>query len=90
MHTHVQLIQLLIEYAEEMATKCSVHWFRKGLRLHDNPALLAACEGAVQLRPIFILDPWFVKNAKVGINRWRFLIESLRNLDVNLRKLNSR
>lgn len=30
--------------SEEMEKK-SLMWFRKGLRLHDNPALLRACEG---------------------------------------------
>ena len=71
-------------------TKTSIHWFRKGLRLHDNPALLAACDGVTKLYPVFILDPWFVEHARVGINRWRFLIETLKNLDKNLRKLKSR
>jgi len=28
----------------------AVHWFRKGLRLHDNPALLRAIEGATKVR----------------------------------------
>jgi cryptochrome len=32
----------------------------QGLRLHDNPALLAAAEGADHLCPVFILDPWFI------------------------------
>ncbi|XP_050409035.1 cryptochrome-1 isoform X2 [Patella vulgata] len=68
----------------------SIHWFRKGLRLHDNPALLAALENCVEFHAIFILDPWFPKNYKVGINRWRFLLEALQDLDTNLRKLNSR
>lgn len=27
-----------------MSRPVAVHWFRKGLRLHDNPALLAALE----------------------------------------------
>ncbi|XP_074833267.1 cryptochrome-1-like isoform X2 [Carettochelys insculpta] len=69
---------------------CSIHWFRKGLRLHDNPALLAALADCHQLYPIFILDPWFPKNMRVSVNRWRFLVESLRDLDESLRKLNSR
>ena len=68
----------------------SIHWFRKGLRLHDNPALLAAYEGASEVWPVFILDPWFVSNARVGINRWRFLLQTLEDLDKNLRKLKSR
>jgi hypothetical protein len=29
------------------------------------------------LKPVFLLDPWFVKNGRVGANRWRFLIQSL-------------
>lgn len=72
-----------------------IHWFRKGLRLHDNPALLAALEpGAAKkmlvLRPTFVLDPWFVQNGNVGANRWRFLQQSLVDLDQQLRSLGSR
>ncbi|KAF6102847.1 cryptochrome circadian regulator 2 [Phyllostomus discolor] len=68
----------------------SVHWFRKGLRLHDNPALLAAVRGARCVRCVYILDPWFAASSSVGINRWRFLLQSLEDLDTSLRKLNSR
>lgn len=68
----------------------SIHWFRKGLRLHDNPALLAAYENASHIWPIFILDPWFPKNANVGANRWRFLMQTLQDLDDSLKKFNSR
>ncbi|MGH0144624.1 UNVERIFIED_CONTAM: hypothetical protein FKN15_005322 [Acipenser sinensis] len=68
----------------------SIHWFRKGLRLHDNPALLAALRDCAEIRPVFILDPWFPRNTRVGINRWRFLLDALKDLDGSLRKLNSR
>ncbi|KAM4652531.1 cryptochrome-1-like [Discoglossus pictus] len=68
----------------------SIHWFRKGLRLHDNPSLLAAMKDCAELHPIFILDPWFPRNMRVSGNRWRFLIEALNDLDQNLRKINSR
>ncbi|WAQ94752.1 CRY1-like protein [Mya arenaria] len=33
-----------------------IHWFRHGLRLHDNPALLDAVEDCGELYPIFIFD----------------------------------
>lgn len=49
----------------------AVHWFRKGLRLHDNPALQEALRDATSLRCIYILDPWFAASSAVGINRWR-------------------
>ncbi|XP_060117786.1 cryptochrome-2 [Heteronotia binoei] len=69
---------------------CSVHWFRRGLRLHDNPALQAAVREGGSVRCIYILDPWFAASSAVGINRWRFLLQSLEDLDNSLRKLNSR
>ncbi|XP_031609360.1 cryptochrome-2 [Oreochromis aureus] len=68
----------------------SVHWFRKGLRLHDNPALQEALNGADAVRCVYILDPFFAGAANVGINRWRFLLEALEDLDSSLKKLNSR
>ncbi|XP_068096418.1 cryptochrome-1-like [Hyperolius riggenbachi] len=68
----------------------SIHWFRKGLRLHDNPALLAAMKDCAELHPIFILDPWFPKNMSISVNRWRFLIEALKDLDESLKTINSR
>ncbi|XP_046403167.1 cryptochrome-2 [Ischnura elegans] len=72
----------------------AIHWFRKGLRIHDNPALLAVTEKVdgenCIIRPVFILDPWFVKNMRVGPNRWRFLQQSLMDLHESLKKMGSR
>ncbi|MEQ2217466.1 hypothetical protein XENOCAPTIV_011309 [Xenoophorus captivus] len=70
-------------------THVCIHWFRKGLRLHDNPALIAALKDCKELYPVFILDP-YLHNTQVGINRRRFLIGALKDLDCSLRKLNSR
>lgn len=49
----------------------SIHWFRKGLRLHDNPALREAIRGAGTVRCVYFLDPWFAGSSNVGVNRWR-------------------
>uniref|UniRef100_A0A671NC59 Cryptochrome-1-like n=1 Tax=Sinocyclocheilus anshuiensis TaxID=1608454 RepID=A0A671NC59_9TELE len=67
----------------------SIHWFRKGLRLHDNPALLEAARGSDTLRCVYFLDPWFAGASNRGVNRWRFLLQCLEDLDSSLRKLNS-
>lgn len=67
-----------------------LHWFRKGLRLHDNPALKEALKGADTYRCVYILDPWFAGSTQVGIAKWRFLLQCLEDLDASLRKLNSR
>lgn len=70
--------------------KHTVHWFRKGLRLHDNPALREGLKDAASFRCVFVIDPWFAGSSNVGINKWRFLLQCLEDLDRNLRKLNSR
>lgn len=45
----------------------------------------------LQLRPVFTHDPNIYKKwMKVGPVRWRFLIQSLEDLDNNLRELGSR
>lgn len=49
----------------------TVHWFRKGLRLHDNPSLYEGLKGAITFRCIFLIDPWFAGSSNVGINKWR-------------------
>ncbi|XP_076320919.1 (6-4)-photolyase isoform X2 [Tachypleus tridentatus] len=83
------LLDVFSFFGKNMKETC-VHWFRKGLRLHDNPGLMKAVEKCEHFRPIFILDPWFVKNMRVGPNRWRFLLQSLKDLDNSLKKLHSR
>ena len=67
-----------------------IHWFRKGLRLHDNPALTEACSQADTVYPIFLLDPHFANPDNIGINRYCFLLQSLKDLDEQLKGLGSR
>ena len=56
--------------------KHSVHWFRKGLRLMDNPALLRAVRNCDTWRCIFILDPW---SAGSSNQVWSHLRSSIRS-----------
>ncbi len=61
----------------------AVMWFRRDLRLADNPALLDACDSDGVL-PLFVLDPalW----GPAGISRRWYLGQSLRALDASLRQ----
>ncbi|KAI8529492.1 hypothetical protein RHMOL_Rhmol12G0228600 [Rhododendron molle] len=77
----------------------SLVWFRKGIRIHDNPALEYAAKGSSYLYPVFVIDPRYMEpdptafspgSARAGVNRIRFLLESLADLDSSLRKLGSR
>lgn len=74
-------------------------WFRKGLRIHDNPALEYASRGSTCVYPLFVIDPHYMEpdpnafspgSTRAGINRIRFLLESLADLDLSLKKLGSR
>merc|ERR1711865_81394 len=65
----------------------TAHWFRKGLRLHDNPALLEACSQAQHTYPVFVIDPAFSNPSRVGVLRYHFLLDSLRDLNRQLEQL---
>jgi deoxyribodipyrimidine photo-lyase len=68
-----------------------IHWFRRDLRLHDNPALQAALQaGAGRVIPLFILDDRLLASRRVGPARVAFLLDSLRALDAGLRQRGSR
>ncbi|XP_050438858.1 cryptochrome-1-like [Adelges cooleyi] len=62
-----------------------VHWYRHGLRLHDNPALVEAAKRSSKLIIIFIFDSINEDPELTGYNRMRFLLESLKDLDENLK-----
>lgn len=75
--------------------KTIIHWFRKDLRIHDNPALnesikLIRENSGYVLRPIYLLDPEMNDFVRMGPNRIRFLQESLTQLDEGLRTMGSR
>ena len=60
----------------------AVMWFRRDLRLADNPALVDAA-AAGEVLPLFVLDPALLKPA--GAPRVAFLYRSLRALDAELK-----
>ena len=64
------------------ATKTSIMWFRRDLRINDHPALLAAIESADQVIPLFILDKKQIGEA--GEKLLAYMGQSLRALDESL------
>jgi deoxyribodipyrimidine photo-lyase len=63
-------------------TKRNIFWFRRDLRLTDNPALLAAIENSEEIIAVFILDEKLIKQS--GSKRLAYLGHSLRALDESL------
>mgnify|MGYP006273990051 FL=1 len=55
--------------------KRSIFWFRRDLRLSDNPALLAALDEADEVVPLFIMDDEIAERA--GAHRRSYLAEEI-------------
>jgi len=60
----------------------AIFWFRRDLRLADNPALLAAIAESDEIIPLFIMDDAVAHRA--GDHRRAYLADSLRALDKSL------
>lgn len=68
-----------------------IHWFRRDLRVRDNPALhTAAVRGNGRVIPLFILDDSILHASRTGAARIAFMIDALRDLDASLRTRGSR
>jgi deoxyribodipyrimidine photo-lyase len=72
----------------------SIVWFKTDLRLHDNETLIKAIEQSDEIIPVFCFDDNHFKLTRYGFQktgnfRAQFLLESLKDLDDNLRKLGS-
>lgn len=63
-------------------SKRAIFWFRRDLRLADNPALLAALDEADEVIPLFILDDEISERA--GEHRRAYMAASLRALNDSL------
>lgn len=68
-----------------------IYWFRTDLRLHDSPALTAALDLKPEyLYPVWCWDPHYVYRARVGPNRFQFLIDCQNDLSESITKLNEK
>ena len=63
-------------------SKRAIFWFRRDLRLADNPALLAAFDEADEVIPLFIMDDEIAKRA--GEHRNAYLAASLTALNESI------
>jgi len=59
-------------------------WFRRDLRLRDNPALTAACEECDEIIPLFVFDEPLLKSHIFGSACVNFMLGCLRDLSASL------
>ena len=69
-----------------MADNIGVHWFRLDLRLADNPSIENLSKNVASIMPIYIYD----ENQNIGQASKCWLEKSLKSLNSQLNKLNSR
>ena len=69
-----------------MKTSLILYWFRRDLRISDNPAINKALEQGPVI-PVFILDPCLLERTPAC--RQAFLLGGLRELDAELQKRGS-
>ena len=68
----------------------SIVWFRKDLRVADNPALFAACQQNQPIIAVYIWNPYdFPKGGLGAASRW-WLHQSLNSLNHTLKELGNR
>ena len=61
-----------------------VFWFKRDLRLRDNPALDAAIKSPNPSVLIYIFEPELIANSHYSDRHWRFVYESLQALNSQL------
>ena len=74
--------------------RTSIVWFKTDLRLHDNETLVKAIEQSDEIIPVYCFDESHFKTTEFGFQktgnfRGQFLLESLQDLDKNLRAIGS-
>lgn len=74
--------------------KRAIVWFKTDLRLQDNETLVAAIKHSDEIIPVYCFDENHFNSSELGFKktgnfRTQFLIESLIDLDKNLRELGS-
>lgn len=75
----------IVPYEDLMKT--IIVWYRNDLRIHDHPALAAACDDGQIIIPVFILNKTILTGKHAGSNRNRFLLECLQDLKKSLKKI---
>jgi deoxyribodipyrimidine photo-lyase len=59
-------------------------WFRRDLRLHDNPALEAACHACSHVIPLFVFDEPLLRSQTFGSACVNFMLGCLEDLAASL------
>ncbi|RSK34753.1 deoxyribodipyrimidine photolyase [Rhodovulum iodosum] len=65
----------------------TILWFKRDLRIHDNPALALAAAGEGAVLPLYIVEPGLWAQPDASARQWRFVAECLEGLSGALARL---
>lgn len=65
----------------------TILWFKRDLRVEDNPALAAAAASGGVVLPLYIIEPELWAQPDASARQWRFVAESLGGLAADLARL---
>lgn len=64
-----------------------LYWFKRDLRVEDNPSLVAAAARGAPVLPVYIAEPELWAQPDAAGRHWDFIAESLRGLQDDLGRL---
>jgi deoxyribodipyrimidine photo-lyase len=64
--------------------KINILWFKRDLRLHDNPSLQAAVAAGLPILPVYLFEPSLLQHPAYSTRHWRFVWESLQDMQQRL------
>ena len=67
----------------------NVFWFKRDLRLYDNDALKAVLSKKLPILLIYIYEPSLFANSHYSERHWRFIYQSIADLNIELKKYNA-
>ncbi len=70
----------------QVKEKINVVWLKKDLRLRDHPPLAAAASDHLPVLILFCFEPSLMTATESDVRHWRFIYESLRDLETSLSK----
>lgn len=68
----------------------NVVWFKRDLRLSDHAPLAAACEQDLPVLLLYIFEPMLLADAHFSERHWRFVWQSLEDMNHRLQRFNTR
>ncbi|MAY38879.1 MULTISPECIES: FAD-binding domain-containing protein [Spongiibacter] len=72
-----------------MTEGISVVWFKRDLRLSDHAPLQAACASGRPVILLYIVEPMLLNDPHYSERHWRFIWQSLEQINAQLRPLNT-